>query len=1307
MPTRVYPFIDIAVLAAVRPHFLAGDAVVILSTELDTVVWANGAGAALLGYDDIEEARGAASNLGFAARRQIAGMPGFPAIGTRRSLLVRITQRLSSHTVGFLASEIVLPDGTHAIMLVAPDLDAARRSPEEIGARAIHGIGEAGHHAALIDGGGVAIAASPGFLSIAPGHAALAELVADVRGEADRLIKRLVPIGDMAFPVGVAYLSDHPERHLVVVVDDPQPLESSEPEVAGARPQPAPPAIEPALPAPLASFSGEVDGWFFDDAPRPAPPSTVALDAAAAAQAPTADVPEPDFAAIASDPTASQEVSATADTESASEESSDIAARFLVDEDFEDSTEDDASASPPIEIGSNDLGGTVTTAEEEAKDDLASSEEVGPPEISPEASAAPVDTEPTSEMAGDVAASAPDGEDIDDMVEDVESAVPAEDLIHLATNDATAEAEPAAEQDLSDTAFSEDVLPPPADSAVETDEETPPVATSEPDVGDDAVFHPDLRSGPVRFVWRTDAEGRFASISEEFARSVGPASADVTGRPFREVADAFGLDPDGEIAGLLERRDTWSGRSVMWPIEGTDLKVPVDLAALPVYARDRSFEGFRGFGVVRAGDAVVDEEAIGLSLGTRHDTQASKAVPAEANDPFAGEAPAIAVDATPERRQTDKVIRLAEHRPLAGERTLSPNEKNAFREIGARLKEAGAEPLAGSENPEATPASTEQSPPPDGDEDDQPEPRLYSDDLAGPDEDEWYDDAPDEADGDGLIEDYLDPSEPEPDELVHALGGLDDLDRAADGDEDFQDELPAELSADTDEYSLAAVEYEHAGREEDGEARSVDTSVLERLPVPVLIHSGDTLHFANREFLDLTGYVSLLELEQSGGLDVLFADESESPGRDPDDHRRRLRTRGGEEFPVDALLQSVPWNGGKALLLALRTSPVATVPPATAEELTELESRVNEMSTILDTATDGIVIIGNDGTIRSISRPAEALFGFDSTEVAGKPFVSLFAVESQRAARDYLNGLSDNGVASVLNDGREVIGREAQGRFIPLFMTIGRLPGAKGYCAVLRDITQWKRAEEELTQARAEAERASSQKTEFLARISHEIRTPLNAIIGFSELMIDEKFGPIVNDRYRDYLRDINKSGNHVLDLVNDLLDISKIEAGEQEMSYEAVSLNETLAEAVAMMQPQANRNRVIIRSSYASRLPDVVADLRSIRQIALNLLSNAVRYTQAGGQVIVSTAYEPTGDVVLRVRDTGVGMSQGEIEQALKPFRQINALKRPRGDGTGLGLPLTKAMVEANRARFAISSAPGEGTMVEIVFPSQRVLAG
>jgi PAS domain S-box-containing protein len=418
-----------------------------------------------------------------------------------------------------------------------------------------------------------------------------------------------------------------------------------------------------------------------------------------------------------------------------------------------------------------------------------------------------------------------------------------------------------------------------------------------------------------------------------------------------------------------------------------------------------------------------------------------------------------------------------------------------------------------------------------------------------------------------------------------------------------------------------------------------------------------------------------------------------------------LRHADGSEEPVEAHLQSITWQGRKALALAIWPIRPARNAPS-PERIAELEARLEEMRAIVDTATDGICVIANDGTIRSINRPAEALFGFDAENVTGKPFTSLFAIESQRQVKDYLTAISGNGVASVLNDGRQVIGREAQGRFIPLFINIGRLPNQSGYCAVLRDITHWKRTEDELNRAKAQAEQASSQKSEFLARVSHEIRTPLNAIIGFSELMIDEKFGTIGNDRYRDYLRDINRSGNHVLDLVNDLLDISKIEAGQQDMHYEPVSLNETLGQIVAMMQPQANSDRVIIRSSFSSRLPDVIADSRSVRQIAINLLSNAVRYTPAGGQVIVSTAYSHDGSVALRVRDTGVGMTGAEIEEALKPFKQINSLKRKRGEGTGLGLPLTRAMTEANRAKFSITSTPGEGTLVEIIFPPARVLA-
>jgi len=343
----------------------------------------------------------------------------------------------------------------------------------------------------------------------------------------------------------------------------------------------------------------------------------------------------------------------------------------------------------------------------------------------------------------------------------------------------------------------------------------------------------------------------------------------------------------------------------------------------------------------------------------------------------------------------------------------------------------------------------------------------------------------------------------------------------------------------------------------------------------------------------------------------------------------------------------------------------------------------------------------------SLNRSAEALFGYESRELVGEPFDKLFAPESQRAALDYLDGLSLNGVASVLNDGREVIGRVREGGLIPLFMTMGRIAdGTDKFCAVFRDITQWKRAEEDLLNAKREAERASSAKSDFLAKISHEIRTPLNAIIGFSEVMMDERFGPVGNERYRQYLKDIHASGGHLVSLLNDLLDLSKIEAGKLDLTFTSVDLTALLQQCVAIMQPQANRERIIIRTSLLPTLPAVVVDERSIRQIVLNLLSNSIKFTGAGGQVIVSTALTERGEAVLRVRDTGIGMSEKEIETALEPFRQLATSTRWGSGGTGLGLPLTKALVEANRATFAIKSAVNAGTLVEITFPATRVLA-
>ena len=231
-------------------------------------------------------------------------------------------------------------------------------------------------------------------------------------------------------------------------------------------------------------------------------------------------------------------------------------------------------------------------------------------------------------------------------------------------------------------------------------------------------------------------------------------------------------------------------------------------------------------------------------------------------------------------------------------------------------------------------------------------------------------------------------------------------------------------------------------------------------------------------------------------------------------------------------------------------------------------------------------------------------------------------------------------------------------------------------------------------------------KTDFLAKVNHEVRTPLNSIIGFAEIMKEEQLGPIGNDRYRGYIRDIYDSGVYALSLINDLLDLSKIESGEFELNFTAVDLEEVVNESVQSMQPQAQRQRVLLRTSFSDDLPPVLADRRSIKQIVLNLVSNAIKFTKPGGQVIVSTQSTASGGVRMRVRDTGIGMSKSEIEVALKPFQQVDTSPRTQ-DGTGLGLPLTKALVEANRARFKLRSVSESGTRIDVTFPKSRVASG
>ncbi len=487
------------------------------------------------------------------------------------------------------------------------------------------------------------------------------------------------------------------------------------------------------------------------------------------------------------------------------------------------------------------------------------------------------------------------------------------------------------------------------------------------------------------------------------------------------------------------------------------------------------------------------------------------------------------------------------------------------------------------------------------------------------------------------------------------------------------------------------------------------SEILDRLPVGLLISRGGVPIEMNQPLLDWLGYTSADHFYESGSVDSLFGGRDPSRRSSDDEGAMLLRRQDGDMIALGVKLQTLQWEGLPASMMVFEPLADRTESDWAFDPEAEVHSSgvsAFELSTILDTATDGVIVLDNEGRVLSMNRSAEALFGLDTAQIAGEKITALLSDDSRGRALDYLEGLKHNGVASVLNDGREVTGQTRDGGRIPLFMTMGRIgtPAEPKFCAVLRDITSFKRAERDFIDARRAAETASARKSDFLARISHEIRTPLSAIIGFAEIMHEERFGQVGNERYREYLGDILSSGAHVLGLVNDLLDLSKIEAGRADLTFSEVDINKVLLGATHLVQETANKGRVVLRMSLASHIPSLVADERSLTQIMLNLLSNAIKFTPEGGQVIVSTVKTPDGEVIIRIKDTGIGMTETDIATALEPFRQVTTTRQ--GGGTGLGLPLTKALVEANRASMAIRSARYTGTLVEITFPPTRVLA-
>lgn len=359
----------------------------------------------------------------------------------------------------------------------------------------------------------------------------------------------------------------------------------------------------------------------------------------------------------------------------------------------------------------------------------------------------------------------------------------------------------------------------------------------------------------------------------------------------------------------------------------------------------------------------------------------------------------------------------------------------------------------------------------------------------------------------------------------------------------------------------------------------------------------------------------------------------------------------------------------------------------------------------LDAALIGLDEAGN---VMFVNKPVEKLLGRSASDLEGAPFASAFrAASAGKLARFF--EIPDGPEKSEFTSGAvlEPLSASSKKDHLVLRLHALREKSPIRYCAFLKPQHLGSASLADDTES---STRSARKRADFVAQMSHEIRTPLNAILGFSDLILSEGMGPIGNEKYKEYMQDIHDSGNLILSLINDVLDLAKVEATGLTVDMKGFNLDASIRQATSMLTAQAEARAIDVTVEIVEPLPVIFADERSVMQILLNLISNAIKFTPKGGTISITAQPSERDYVSLVVADTGVGMTKRELEHALAPFQQIDRgnmiEKSGTATGTGLGLPITKALAEANNARFKISSTRNKGTRIEILFNRARAAA-
>lgn len=362
---------------------------------------------------------------------------------------------------------------------------------------------------------------------------------------------------------------------------------------------------------------------------------------------------------------------------------------------------------------------------------------------------------------------------------------------------------------------------------------------------------------------------------------------------------------------------------------------------------------------------------------------------------------------------------------------------------------------------------------------------------------------------------------------------------------------------------------------------------------------------------------------------------------------------------------------------------------------------------VLDRAPDAIVIVNGTGRIVLFNAQACTMFGHEAVAVLGEPIEMLLPERLQRSHLGQRVGYLGAPRMRAMGEGRELHGLRANGEEFPVEISLSPVETEAGrlVMSAIRDIGERKRFERALQEKNVELERASRAKDRFLATMSHELRTPLNAILGFSEVMKNEVFGGHANAAYKEYSADIHSSGQHLLELINEILDLSRIESGKYELNEEALSLADIAEDCRHMLNLRAKAKSQTIREAFEPDLPRVWADERAIRQVVLNILSNAIKFTPPGGEITVKVGWTANGGQYVSITDTGPGIPEDEIPIVLQTFGRGSLAIKTAEQGSGLGLPIVKGLIDLHGGGFNLKSKPRAGTEVTVTLPPVRVM--